>query len=155
MDYEKKWEELCPQYEGVLSGFGGLMWHRYVKLFMNLLNFATSDQSLEDLWMPNVLYTWVPEVDTQNFLAPCKYNPKILIPTVERSIVLYRKYEDYTLYFGIGGEDDYLMYAMQHYRAIHGEEIGELLKVADFYHCRDEIMECWEISKNWVCPNNK
>lgn len=144
MDYEKELPRLCLQCEGVLSGFGGLTWHHYLRLYMNLLVFATTDPTIAAQHIPFIEYRLVPELDTQNFLVPCKYNPKILIPTVERSIVMHQMYDSMVPY-----DDEFLMMAMQNYRYIHGEEISELLKVADFYGRRAEILKSWVISENF------
>lgn len=41
------------------------------------------------------------------------------------------------------------MVAMQNYRLRNGEDTGKLLEVAGFYNRREQIMELWEISRNF------
>lgn len=80
-------------YSGVLSSFGGLVWHGLSSFFCNTFWFATPYKELARVDLYGASFVFVDKVDTLNFLEPCLYNHKILIPTPERSIVLYQRDE--------------------------------------------------------------
>lgn len=134
----------APLYGGVLSSLGGMVWHRLCNIFRNMYYFAVTDEKLTEFRFHCASFVYVPEIDKENFLEPCEYNPKILIPTQERSLVLYQRDEAL-----VDWDDEQLMFGMQEYDRRHGGDIGKLLEVADFYNRRSQLLKSWELSKDF------
>lgn len=137
-------QKAAPNFSGILSGLGGMVWHGLSSFFRDLYLFATTDKEQAQQRPTGAAYVYVPEIDTENFLEPCPYNPAILIPSQERSLVLYQLYEALVPY-----DDEQLMFGMQQYDYIHKGDNSKLLEVADFYGRRAEIEKSWELSKDF------
>ncbi len=142
LDLDDGFFTLVKMYDGVLTGLGGLVWHGMTNMFTNFLDIAVTDKTLDGIRLYGAYFTYVTELDTENFLAPCEYNSKILIPTRERALVDHMR-------FGIAVEDDeHLMIALQVYLDTGGDA-EDILKVAEFYGVREQMENSIEISRTW------
>ena len=132
-------------YSGVLTGLGGLVWHGMTNMYRNFLEIAVEDKKLDGIRLYGADYVYVEELDKNNFLVECEDNPKILIPTKERSIIDYMR-------FGISvEEDENLMIAIQEYIRLNNTK--NLIDVAKFYNVENQIIKAIDIAERWDSEN--
>lgn len=136
------YKELARKHSGILAGSSGLVWHGVCILPRDFLRFVT-DGSNYDI-DGSVSYMHVADTDPDHFLTPWEENPKLLIPSLERSIVWYQMYEA-----SIPFDDEHLMYALEEYARITKGDFSKLIEVAKFYGREKEVKASIRISKDF------
>lgn len=136
------YEELARKHSGILAGSSGLVWHGVCTLPRDFLMLVTTEET--HVVDGSVKYKHVEDTDPDHFLTPWEENPKLLIPSLERSIVWYQMYDAV-----IPFDDEQLMYALEEYARIMKGDFSKLIEVAKFYGREKEIKASIRISKDF------
>lgn len=142
-EMDKDLADELPLCSGVLSGRGALIWLAATLLPRNILDFATTQKELDGSSIGGIRYSYQPEVDSENFLSPCPYNKNVLIPTFERALVDYQRYDAGCI------DDEHFTEAAEEYAKQHNGDFSKVFEVAEFYGCRPLMEEAIEIAKEY------
>lgn len=128
---------------GVATGRGSLVWHAVTNMPRNFLSLATVHSDGVSRKIRGLEFSYQPEVDSENFLFPCPYNKNVLIPTFERALVDYQRYDAGCI------DDEHFTEAAEEYAKQHNGDFSKVLEVAEFYGCRPLMEEAIEVAKEY------
>lgn len=101
------------------------------------LELATDNVELDGIKLPMCRYVYYPNLDRLHYLVPSVNNPKLFIPTKERTIVDYVKLNDRY------GDEGILIESLQSYLHDYGKDLTKLYEVASFYNLPKEQLDYW------------
>ncbi len=127
---------------GLMSGIGALVWHGYTNMHRSFVGLVSDDPRVAEMRMYGIILQYRQNPDTDNFVEPHTENPRLLIPTRERAIVDYMRFESIT------EDDENLMLAIDEYLRDH--DSGELLRVAEFYGVREQMEQAIGLSRDYM-----
>lgn len=136
------YEDLARTHSGILAGSSGIVWHGVCTLPRDFLMLVTDEPT--HVVDGSVKYKHVDNPDPDNYVTPWIENPRLLIPSLERSIVWYQWYDA-----PIPFDDEQLMLALEEYNRRMNGDFSKLIEVAKFYGREKEIKASIRISKDF------
>lgn len=101
-----------------------------------LLNLFTTYERLDGFDAGVVVYFYNPNIDYENYISAMPHNPYVLLPTKERAIAEYLKFEKWC-------DEGTLIEALDSYLFWSDYDVTELYKVCDFYGVKRDVIDYW------------
>lgn len=133
---------LGTMYNGLLSGLGALVWYGYTNMHKSFIGVASDNNSQVGFNLAGMYIQYRETIDKENFVVRFEENPGLIVPTRERALVDYMRFEAPV------EDDEHLMIGIDDYLRDH--DTSKLLEVAEFYGVKRQMEKAIDLSEEFM-----